>query len=197
MKVRKLMFLIAVLFTGSIIMQGQTKYTADVNSSIINWKGFKPTGDHYGTVLLSDGNFVLNQKEIVGGEFKIDMNSIVDLDMPADNEYNAKLVKHLKSDDFFGVDKHPYAKFVITSTDKKGDQVIINGQLTIKEITHSVSFPAKISIEGDQLWVKSEVFKIDRSKWNVKYKSKSFFSDLADNFIYDDMEMSIDIKSKK
>ena len=197
MKVRKLMFLVAVLFTGSIFMQAQTKYTADKENSVINWKGFKPTGDHYGTVLLSEGNFVLNQKEIVGGEFKIDMNSIVDLDMPADNEYNAKLVKHLKSDDFFGVKKHPYAKFVITSTEKKGDQVIITGELTIKEITHPVSFPAKISLEGDQLRVKSEVFKIDRSKWNVKYKSKSFFSDLADNFIYDDMEMSIDIKSKK
>ena len=188
---------VAILIAFSFTTVKNINYKVNTSTSKINWKGFKPTGSHYGTIKLSDGNFIVKNKIITGGLFTIDMNSIVDLDMPEDNEYNAKLVGHLKSDDFFGAKKYPYAKFVVTSTEKKGDKVLINGNLTIKEKTNPVSFLATVKIDGDQLVVKSDVFKIDRSKWDVKYKSKSFFSDLADNFIYDDMEMSIETKSKK
>ncbi len=123
------------------------------------------------------------------------MNSIIDLDMAADSEYNAKLVGHLKSDDFFGVEKYPVAIFKVTSTEAKGDQTLIKGDLTIKEKAHPVSFLATISMDGNQLTLKSDTFMVDRSKYDIKFKSKSFFSDLGDQFIDDDMELSIHVKA--
>jgi len=172
-------------------------YKVDVNKSKISWKGFKPTGSHYGSLMIKKGHFIINDDQIIGGEFTIDMNSIVDLDMPADNEYNAKLVNHLKSEDFFGVEKHPTASFKITTVQPKGDKTLIKGDLTIKNITNTVTFIATVHNNGEVLHVKSETFKIDRSKWDVKYKSKSFFDDLADKFIYDDMEISFDLEARK
>lgn len=189
--------LILVFVLNTTIALGQDQYKADISTSEVHWKGFKPTGDHYGNVKLKNGSFTVKGKKIVGGEFHIDMNTIVDLDMPADNEYNAKLVGHLKSEDFFGVEKHPTAKFKVVSTENKGDKVLINGELTIKEKTHPVSFLAIVKQEGNKLSVKSDVFKIDRAKWDIKFKSKSFFEDLADNFIYDDIEMSIEVAASK
>lgn len=179
------------------IMLGQHEYKAELNSSIVNWKGFKPTGNHYGTVELKNGSFTVKEKKIIAGAFDIDMNSIKDLDMDADNEYNAKLVGHLKSDDFFGVKKYPTANFKLTSVEPKGDRSLCTGDLTIKGITHPVSFLATITHDGKKLSLKSETFKIDRSKWDIKFKSKSFFSDLGDSFIYDDIELSVEVEAHK
>jgi len=191
--ISKILSLIVILF--SMTINAQNEYKTNTTKSKINWKGFKPTGEHYGTIMLQDGHFKIKNKEIVAGEFNIDMNSIVNLDMAADDKYNAKLVGHLKSDDFFGVQKHPIAIFKITGTESKGDKTLIKGDLTIKNKTNPVSFLADIHLKGDKLHFKSETFKIDRSKWDIKYKSKSFFDDLADKFIYDDMELSIDMEA--
>ncbi|MBN4048380.1 YceI family protein [Flavobacteriaceae bacterium AH-315-O20] len=193
--ISKITSLVLILFSFTI--QAQNEFKANTSNSKINWKGFKPTGEHYGTIMISDGHFKVNNNQIIGGEFNINMNSIVDLDMPADNEYNAKLVKHLKSDDFFGVEKHPIAKFKITEVEAKGDQTLIKGNLTIKEITNPVSFLTSVNITNNKLTFKSDNFKIDRSKWDIKYKSKSFFENLADKFIYDDMEISIEVEADK
>ena len=103
MKLVKTLSLCLILLAG-INLSAQTSYSVDKAASVVNWKGFKPTGEHHGTVTLADGKFEVNGTKIVGGSFKIDMNTIVDIDIPADSEYNAKLVNHLKSDDFFGVD---------------------------------------------------------------------------------------------
>lgn len=190
--------LINTLFIMSVaIMLGQQQYTADLDKSVVNWKGFKPTGNHYGTVQIKNGSFSVKDKEIISGEFDIDMNTIIDLDMPAGSEHNTKLVNHLKSEDFFGVDKYPTANFTLQSTEKKGDRYLCTGDLTLKNITHSVSFLATIKNEGKTLSLKSETFKIDRSKWDIKFKSKSFFSNLGDNFIYDDIELSVEVHSQK
>lgn len=170
-------------------------YKTNLENSVIHWKGFKPTGSHYGTIKLSNGYFSTEGNSITGGEFTIDMNSIVDLDMPQDNEYNAKLVNHLKSPDFFDVKKYPKATFKITNSEKKGDKTLIRGALTIKDKSNPIEFIATVKIEKQQLLLKSESFKIDRSKWDVRYKSKSFFDGLADKFIYDEMEISIDIEA--
>ncbi len=193
-KISKILILTFVLIAFSV--SAQTTLKTNTTNSKINWKGFKPTGEHYGTIMLKNGNFNVKGNQITGGEFTIDMTTIIDLDMPADDEYNAKLVKHLKSEDFFGVDKHPTANFKITKIEKKGDKSLIHGDLTIKNKTNPVSFLASVDISNDGLTLKSETFKIDRSKWEIKYKSKSFFGDLADNFIYDDMEISIEVEAK-
>jgi polyisoprenoid-binding protein YceI len=113
--------------------------------------------------------------------------------MPAENEGNAKLVGHLKSADFFDVEKFPSAAFEITGLKDN----MLSGNLTIKGTKNNVSFPVTVSNEGDMMTLASEAFTIDRSKWNVKYGSKSFFDNLGDKFINDDIELKITIKAKK
>ena len=174
----------------------QRAYNAMNEASVVNWKGFKPTGDHYGTLDLKKGYFTVKEGNIVGGEFELDMNSIKDLDIPADSEYNAKLVGHLKNDDFFGADKYPVATFKINKVTVKNGKSVVEGDLKIKEKTNPVSFEAEVQIKDDMVVMKSDTFKIDRSKWDIKFKSTSFFSDLGDNFIYDDIEISLEVKAK-
>ena len=197
MKKTTLMVMAVAFIAFSFTSIKKTNYKVNTETSKINWKGFKPTGSHYGTIHLSNGNFIINDDKIIGGEFTIKMNSILDLDMPADNEYNAKLVGHLKSEDFFYVEKYPNGGFQIKGTEKKGEKTLIKGELTLKGITHPVSFLANVKIDNGQLAFKSETFKVDRSKWNIRYKSKSFFDDLKDKFIEDDMEISIEVMAIK
>ncbi len=182
-----------IMLFSTMLLMSQNQFKADMESSLINWKGFKPTGEHYGKVKVKSGAFTVENKKIVAGEFEIDMNSIVVLDIPSDDESNAKLVRHLKNDDFFGVKKHPVSMFKITSTEPKGEKTLVKGELTIKEKTHPVSFLATVTVDAKKLMLKSENFTIDRSKWDIKYKSQSFFSDLGDKFISDDMELSVEV----
>ena len=188
---------VAILLTFSFTSVKKINYKVDTATSKINWKGFKPTGSHYGTIKLADGNFIVKNEMIAGGQFTINMNSIVDLDMPEDNEYNAKLVAHLKSADFFDVVNYPNGSFEIKATENKGGKTLIKGELTLKGLIHPISFLADVKFENDRLSFKSETFKIDRSKWNIRYKSKSFFDDLKDKFIEDDMEISIELNAAK
>ena len=185
--------LLAVFLMCSVLMVGQSQFKTDEASSFVNWKGSKPTGEHFGTVKVKSGHFTYQDKKIVEGEFEIDMNSIINLDLPSDSESNAKLVNHLKSDDFFDASKYPVAIFKLHSTEPKGDKILCTGNLTIKGITHPVAFLATVAQKGKTLSLKSETFTIDRSKWNIKFKSKSFFSDLGDKFIDDDIELSVDV----
>ena len=111
---------LTVLFLCSTFLtMAQVKFNADTDNSVLNWKGFKPTGDHYGTVTIKKGFFTVKDEQVVSGEFEIDMTSIIDLDMDADSEYNTKLVNHLKSEDFFSVEKYPVASFKIIKKEKK------------------------------------------------------------------------------
>ncbi|MCD6544493.1 MAG: YceI family protein [Flavobacteriaceae bacterium] len=181
----------------SAYTNAQTTYKVNTNSTQISWKGFKPTGEHYGTISLKSGSFIVNNGEIVGGNFTIDMNSIKNDDLDASSKWNAKLVNHLKSEDFFDVEKYPTVIFKITNIENKGDKTLIQGDLTIKNKTNPIEFTALVKIDKNQLIFNSETFKIDRSRWDIKYKSKSFFNNLADKFIYDEMEISITIQALK
>lgn len=187
----------SLILFSTIVVWSQDRFTADTEASKINWKGFKPTGEHFGTVILKSGSFNVQESMILSGEFEIDMNSIVVLDIPADESSNGKLVRHLKSDDFFNASNYPVALFRIKSSENKDSKTLVNGDLTIKGITHPVSFLADVKIDGESVILKSEKFEIDRSKWNIKYKSQSFFSDLGDKFISDDMELSVEVHAVK
>lgn len=168
----------------------------DLSSSVITWKGTKPTGAHNGDVKLKDGDLLVEEGALKGGEFVIDMNSINVLDIPADNEGNGKLKGHLTSADFFDVATYPTSKFVITKVEDKGDKFHVTGNLTIKDVTKSVTIPATISTENGVTTFKSETFNINRADFNVKYGSKSFFDNLKDKFIDDMMEMSFTVVTK-
>ena len=173
------------------------KYLANAEESTIEWTGFKPTGKHNGTISLENGVFTVNNGQVESGSFLIDMNSIVDLDIPADDEKNGKLVGHLKSADFFDVEKYPSAAFEITGFEVNEGRSMLSGNLKLKEKQNNVTFPVTVSSEGDNFTITSEVFTIDRSKWDVKYGSKSFFDNLGDKFINDDIELKITIKGQK
>lgn len=168
----------------------------DTANSVITWKGTKPTGAHNGVILLKEGSLLIENGTLTGGEFVIDMSSIKNLDIPADNDGNAKLVGHLTSADFFDVTTYPTSKFVITNVEEKEDKLHVTGNLTIKDVTKSITIPAMLSKEGDTTIFKSETFNVDRADFNVKYASKSFFDNLKDKFIDDMMELSFTVKTK-
>ena len=157
----------------------------------------KPTGEHTGTISLSEGAFSIADGTLVGGSFTIDMNSIVNTDIPADSEYNAKLVGHLKSADFFEVEKFPTSKFEITEVKEHEGKLHVTGNLSIKEDTKSITIPAVLSNEEGVVVLTSDTFTIDRTDFNVRYGSKKFFDDLKDKFINDEFEMSFVVKTSK
>jgi polyisoprenoid-binding protein YceI len=171
-------------------------YNVDTAASVLNWKGTKPLGAHDGVVSLKSGSLVIEEGELLDGEFVIDMNSIVNVDMKG-TDGAGKIEGHLKSADFFDVAKYPTSKFVITSVEESEDgKLDVTGKLTIKDVTKSITIPATISTEDGITTFESETFKINRTDFNVKYGSKSFFDNLKDKFIDDIMELSFVVKTK-
>lgn len=172
------------------------KYNVDLAASVLNWKGTKPLGAHDGVVSLKSGSLVLEEGKLKDGEFVIDMNSIKNVDMKG-TEGAGKIEGHLMSADFFDVAKFPTSKFVVTSVKDSGaGKIAVTGKLTIKDVTKTVTLPAMISTNAGITTFKSETFKINRTDYNVKYGSKSFFDNLKDKFIDDMMEMSFVVKTK-
>ncbi|MUU78095.1 YceI family protein [Winogradskyella endarachnes] len=172
-------------------------YTVNTTDSNIEWKGFKPTGSHTGTIAVKEGNLSINDGIIESGKFVIDMNSIVVTDIPAEEEGNGKLVGHLKNADFFNVEAHPTATFEVTGVKTTEGKTMLSGNLTIKEKTNNISFPITVTETDNNVTLISETFTIDRSKWNIEYGSKSFFDNLGDKFINDDMEIKVSLTATK
>lgn len=171
-------------------------YRVDPTSSSVAWKGFKPTGSHDGSIVVNAGKFSVKEGMVESGEFQIDMNSIKVLDI-TDQEKNASLVDHLKEDVFFDVAKYPNASFTVTGMKKDAGKTYLNGNLRLKDATNNISIPVSIENNNNEIVLKSETFTIDRSKWNVKYGSKSFFDNLGDKFINDGIELTINVKALK
>ena len=168
-------------------------YSAKIEKSTIQWKGFKPTGSHNGLISISNGTLVANGNNVITGSFTVDMKSITVLD--SDNQ---KIVNHLKSDDFFEVNMFPTAKFDITGSKKVDGINHIKGFVTIKGVRKEISFPAKISKdELGNLVLESDVFKINRADFNIRYKSKTFYADLKDKFIFDEFELQVLVVASK
>ncbi len=172
-------------------------YSANLEKSMIEWKGFKPTGSHTGTIAIKEGKLNVNDNAIESGKFAIDMSSIVVTDIPAEEEGNAKLRGHLTSADFFDVETYPTASFEVTGIETVEGKTMLSGNLTMKDKTNNISFPVSTSMDGDAMTLTSETFTIDRSKWNVQYGSKSFFDNLGDKFINDDMELKVTLVASK
>jgi polyisoprenoid-binding protein YceI len=173
-----------------------TTYTVNTTNSNITWKGYKVTGEHTGNVKVKSGSLDMTDGKLTGGSFEIDMNSITCTDMQG--EYGDKLVGHLKSADFFGVEKYPTAKFVITraiATDSKGGYKIV-GNLTIKATTKEMKFNATV-VEKDGVISAGGSLKVDRSDFDVRYGSGSFFDGLGDKTIYDEFDLNLAIFAGK
>ena len=168
-------------------------YTAAIDSSVLNWKGFKPTGSHYGTVTIKEGNLVVADGKLTGGDFTFDMNSVVVLDLPVEDEGNAKLTNHLKDGDFFDVANNPTASFKIVEVVNGS----VKGDLTVKGITKSIEFPVTLTQTETGVELVGDVFKIDRTEFNIQFKSQKFFDDLKDKFINDEFEISFKVNATK
>lgn len=176
-------------------------YVVDTTASVIDWEGNKPTGTHTGTIALEEGTFQANDSIIESGTFVIDMTSINVTDLEGDQKMN--LEKHLmgtvegKEGDFFNVNQYPEATFEVTGISEKDGQTMLQGNLTMKEETKNVEFPVTINRTEDAIEITSAPFIIDRTKWGVNYGSKSVFDGLGDEFISDDIKLTINLKAKK
>ena len=159
----------------------------------IKWIGRKVSGSHYGKVKMDQGYLVFKDNVLTSGMFKIDMNSISVGDIPVGNPKNAKLEGHLKSEDFFHVEKFRYADLKVRKVMKKSEsEYQIKGDLTIKDKTHSVEFPAQIS--GKTLTAE---LNLDRTRWGIIYGSKSFFKNLADRAIDEKFDLMVRLSFDK
>ena len=167
----------------------------DLTTSEMTWKGTKPTGSHNGTVSFTSGGMVIENGVLKEGEFVIDMSTIKNIDM-AGSEGAGKIEKHLKAPDFFDVTLYPTSKFVITSVLEVEGSMAVTGNLTIKDVTKSITIPASVSTVDGVTTFKSELFNIDRADFNVKYGSKRWIEGLKDKFIDDLVEMSFTVVSK-
>ena len=171
-------------------------YTVDLAKSKIVWVGRKITGQHTGELKIASGSLTANGKVLNGGNFVMDMKSMTCTDLDASN--GGKLLGHLKSDDFFSVEKNPSSKFEITKITPAGaDKVNITGNLTIKGITSAVSFPANVVQKADVIVAVANSVKIDRTKYDIKYGSKSFIAGIGDKAIDDEFELNINLVAKK
>ncbi|WP_188373831.1 YceI family protein [Winogradskyella haliclonae] len=180
-KIAAVLVLAISFFSFTILKEKQV----DVEASKISWIGKKVTGSHEGTINLESGVLKFDGNKLVGGNFVIDMTTINVTDLSGKGKAN--LEGHLKSDDFFGVEKHKKATFEITNAGKLNDKTYeINGDLTIKGITKTTSFT--MFLESNSAKAK---LTIDRTKFDIKYGSASFIDNLKDKAISDDFELDV------
>ena len=162
--------------------------TINAAESSIHWLGKKVTGQHEGNISLVSGKLEMEGEVLRGGSFTVDMNSMTVTDI--EGEYAEKLKGHLKSDDFFGVATHPEATLIFTSVEAKGTGLFtVTGDFTIKGKTNPATFDLQISV-GEAT---AKVI-IDRSLYDIRYRSTSFFDNLGDKVIYNDFELDVTLK---
>jgi polyisoprenoid-binding protein YceI len=185
----------AVLALSSATLLKPTVFKVDVAKSTFKWTGKKVTGAHWGYIKFSDGTVSVEKGKVTTGTFNVDMNSVDVQDTKG--EWGAKLAGHLKADDFFGSDKFPKATLVLKSiTAKTGNNYDVKAALTIKGITNEVSFPATIDVTKTDVKAVAS-FKIDRTKYGIKYGSGSFFDNLGDKAIENDFGVEINLVAAK
>ena len=192
----KVVFVCTALLT--LIIASDTLYV-NIENSNINWIGRKVTGEHSGTLNLSKGWVVMEQDLVIGGKFIFDMTSIKNTDIESP-EWKEKLEKHLMAEDFFFVDSFPNAILEIKYhhqivDDKTGQTNQIIADLTIRGITHEINFPINISHSKSNFYAKG-LIDINRTLFNIKYNSGTFFEELGDRMIYDDFTVQFSLQTK-
>jgi polyisoprenoid-binding protein YceI len=164
--------------------------TVSKTESQVRWEASKVTGTHWGYVPLKNATLDYSGGKIKGGSFDMDMVNLTVEDL-TDAKSKGNLTGHLKSDDFFSVEKFNTSSFKITEAkSSNGTDYTITGNLTIKGITQKISFPAKVSVAGKKVTATGQI-KFDRTKFEIKYRSGSYFEDLADKMIYDEVKLDV------
>lgn len=185
---------------------GGVAYQVDVPRSDLKWTAFKPTGSVQGIIPITGGNIYIDGDMITGGSVDLNMSGLqvqgMDAGMKEDLESHLKGTIAGKEDDFFNVGKFPTATFkVINATKLENDPIgthMINGELTMKGITKPVSFKAVVDLSsGVAMKATAEPFMIDRTQWDVKFMSKTFFDNLKDDFVNDQVRIELTIGAVK
>ncbi len=170
-------------------------YSVDLEQSKVNWKAYKVTGQHEGYVKLKSGGLEFTDSLLSGGTFEIDMTSMVVTDL--EGNWKDKLEGHLKSEDFFSIEKFPTAAFKITKVTPQGPgKYKVEGDVTIKETTKSIRFTADTKEENGLITAVAAI-ELDRSDFNVRYGSATFLGNLGDKTIYDNFDLTVELTAKK
>ena len=192
--------LLCLLYLSSVF--ALNIYSLSHESSSLEWIGSKITGSHNGNIQFLLGEVVLNDKTILSGELIVNMMTIENSDISSE-KYKGYLVNHLKSEDFFNVDSFPSAHLVILehleNTEKNrnlGFNTMIKCNLTIKGITHEIDIPMKLDVYNSHAMA-SGTIDVDRTLYNIKYKSKSFFPDIGDKLIYNNFTLNFTIRANR
>lgn len=193
--------IILFLITSSVATS-QSLYTVDTQQSTMQWFGYYlfSFGEHNGSIEISKGTLQVNAGQVTGGSFEVNMKSIKSIDMKDEEDGGKGLTDHLMSEDFFSSDKFPVALFEITKVVKNTDNPSnltgfdVTGFLTLKGTRNELSFPAIIQMENNIVTAKGK-FKFDRTKWNIRYNSGKFFSDVGDGAISDAVGIEFTLKA--
>lgn len=165
------------------------------SNSSVDWTGRKVTGAHNGTIGIKEGNFILNDGKLKSGIVVIDTAAIKILDI-TDSDTNAQFAGHLASDDFFSIEKFPTASFdILTAKELLNSAYYLEGNLTIKGITHLVGFEAAVENNRNVISLNGKLI-IDRTKYDIKFRSGNFFKDLGDTLIYNNFELDFNINAE-
>jgi len=168
----------------------EEKKEVKADESTVTWKAYKVTGSHTGTVALEQGTLMFDGEKLTGGEFTVDMSTLVSIDLNDDPESKGKLEGHLNSEDFFGTENHATSKLVFTEVKSTGkNSYEVTGDLTIKNITKPVVFD--VSVYGSKA---TATVKVDRTNYDIKYGSGNFFENLGDKTIYDEFDLVVDLE---
>lgn len=171
-------------------------YETNVSESSVVWTATKVvSGGHTGTVKISQGSLEIDGSELKGGSFEIDMTTIANTDI--EGEWRAKLEGHLKSDDFFAVETYKTATLKITNVEStsKG-KYDVTADLTVKGKTAAVTFPAEVNVKGGKATATAKIT-VDRTKYDVRYGSPSFFDDLGDKAISNEFTLDVKVVASK
>lgn len=186
MKNKNLVLALVILLSGNFIFA--QKVEVNTTNSSIEWVGKKKDSQHNGNIMLKSGSFILNENVIESGTFVMDMTSITNLDLN-NKMFNSKLVKHLKAEDFFDVEKFPTATFNVTRSNQfKNGKATVTGEITIKGVTETISFDVE-KTEGTY----TAKIEIDRTKFGIKYGSSKFSDKLGAKAIQDIFTLDIEL----
>lgn len=193
---KKLNYILTLIAMTAITLTANAQtYQVSPSESNVKWVGKKVTGSHNGDIRIKSGELVFDNNQLTGGNIVIDMTTINTLDLKGDSK--GQLEGHLKSDDFFGVNNYPTAKIKITRVVPQGPgKYKVTGDLTIKKETKEIKFIATVDQNGSQVTASADLT-VDRTEYNVRYGSGSFFENLGDKTIYDNFELNVNLVAKK
>jgi len=179
-----------------VLAEGSHKI--DLAESRLEWLGRNLINKHWGTAALESGELIFERGNLIGGTFIADLTKLECTDL-AGSDIHDYLISHLHNDDFFDVEHHPKATFIITQVTKGASEsagapnLTITGDLTLRGQTHPITFQASTGITDEGKAAAQASFSIDRTRWGILYGSGKFFSRLAGHVVNDELEFQLRI----